>query len=189
MDIEACRVLCDRFAERARHAKRRLAEERSALAEAEVHVLAVTDAQAVFQSVAKQIQEVAHRQICGVVTRALKAVGFDYDFRIDFTRKRGRTEAKMIFVQGDLILEHPLRQAPGGAIEVAAFALRLSCLMLSQPRPRRILILDEPFKHLNGEEHQVRVGAMVEMLATEMGVQMIIITDDEWLELGEVIPL
>lgn len=47
----------------------------------------------------------------------------------------------------------------------------------------------ETIKHLNGEEYQARVGGMLEALAGEMGVQIVMVTDDDWLRIGKVVQL
>ena len=125
------------------------------------------------------------------MTRCLKAVldNEAYEFKIEFEQKRGRTEAKLILERDGLILENPAEEAGGGVLDVAAFALRLACVALALPRRRRLLVLDEPFRFVNGEEYQSRIGGMLEVLAAETGMQIILVTDDDWLKIGKVIQL
>ncbi len=171
------------------HALLRVKEEKTALREALSRLHHAQEAQALLQSVARDVQQQAHTRVAEVVTRCLRAVGFDYDFRIEFNKKRGRTEAQLQFVRGGLVIDDPTASSGGGAVDVAAFALRLSALMLSRPPRRKLLCLDEPCKNVNGEEFQSRVGALILKLAEELGVQFVIVSDDSWLRVGKVIDL
>ena len=171
-------------------AERQSEEEARSLESEKVHEANVLQAQAIAQEVAEAVQQKAHRRIASVVTRCLKAVfGEDgYEFRIEFDRKRGKTEARLEFVRDGMVLD-PTSESGGGMVDVAAFALRLACVILALPKRRKLLILDEPFKHVNGEEYQAKVGGMLEVLAKETGVQIVMVTDDDWLRIGKVIQL
>lgn len=146
------------------------------------------DAQEILQLLAQAIQQQAHTRIAQVVSRCLAAVFDDpYEFKIVFERKRGKTEASLRFVRGDLEVD-PLTSAGGGMVDVASFALRLACLILSQPKQSRVIILDEPFKFVSAE-FRSDVREMLEQLSADMGVQIIMITHIEELETGKVIEL
>lgn len=172
------------------HAAATLRDERQALENAQQDVLDAAEAQLLLQSLAQEIQERTHRRIAAVVTRCLTAVFGDdaYEFRVVFEKKRQRTEARLTFVRDGNEVD-PLEAAGGGAAGVAAFALRVACLMLMQPARRRVLVLDEPFRDVNGEEYQSRVAALLESLADDLGVQFLIVSDDDWLRVGKVIDL
>ncbi|MDE2095803.1 MAG: hypothetical protein KGL39_00990 [Patescibacteria group bacterium] len=143
------------------------------------------------QAVAEVVQRTALKQLSSVVSRCLHAVFQDeaYQFRIDFTRKRERTEAELIFFRDDLELRDPAKEGGIGQVDVAALALRLACLKMAQPAPRLFVAADEPLKNINGEEYQNRVGELLMTLSREMGVQMLFISDDDWLKVGKVIEL
>lgn len=161
------------------------------LAKAATAVQEITVAQQLVQEVAQHLQHRAHARIAAIVTRCLEHVFQEdaYSFSIRFDKKRGKTEAVLTLCKDGLVLDDPKNESGGGAIEVAAFGLRLACLLLTTPRRRPLLVLDEPFRCLNGEEYQSRVGALLVALATEMKVQMLIVTDDDWLKIGHVIDL
>jgi len=148
-------------------------------------------AQQIVQEVAQQVQQAAHDRIASVVTQCLQAV-FDepYTFRIDFERKRGRTEARLLFVRGKLEID-PLDAAGGGVIDVAAFALRVACLILSRPQLRRVLILDEPFAHVKPPEVLgPRICEMLEMLSREFDIQFIIIPSiEQFYQIGKAVQI
>lgn len=150
--------------------------------------VAVAEAQALAQVTAREVQEHAHRQIADVVTHSLAAV-FDepYTFRIIFEQKRGRTEANLVFTRDGVDVE-PMTAAGGGVVDVAAFALRLSCLLLARPPVRRLMVLDEPFRFVSAE-YRPRVAALVQELARDLGVQFVLVTHMQELRVGKVIEL
>lgn len=155
-------------------------QDRIAFIEAEDHLLNTDQAQQVISFAAQQIQQEAHCRLSNVVSECLSAV-FDnaYTFRIDFERKRGKTEAQIKFIRDGLELDDPLEQAGGGVVEVAAFALRLACMVLQRPPLRRVLVLDEPWKCIRGKVYRERVRDMVLKLANDLGVQFVLCVDHE----------
>lgn len=162
--------------------------ERAALRTAEADTAAARTALALAQQVAMSVQEQAHRQIADVVSRSLEAV-FDepYEFRIRFEQKRGRTEASLVFARDGVDVD-PLTASGGGVVDVAAFALRLSALLLSRPPVRRLLVMDEPFRFVS-VEYRERVGMLLERLADELDFQFIVVTHMEELKTGTIIQL
>lgn len=175
----------------ARHA---LASERSLVATEEAdravnRLENVKAAVVVAQETAREIQERAHQRIASVVTRCLKTIFGDdaYDFMIRFESKRGQTEAQLMLVRDGVEIE-PMEAAGGGVVDVAAFALRLACLVLSRPPVRRLLLLDEPFKFVSmGYREQIR--GLLLGLAEEMGVQIIMVTHLDDLRIGQVVEI
>lgn len=168
--------------------RRKVAEDKDLLAVAEARVVDITEAQEFTQTIAQEIQQKAHARIAAVVSQCLEAV-FDepYAFKIHFEQKRGRTEASLVFERNGMEVD-PLTASGGGVVDVAAFALRLSCLMLSRPPMRRLVVLDEPFKFVS-EEFRGRVREMLNRLSQELGVQIIMLTHIPELETGKVIRL
>jgi len=170
------------------HLEKSKTREERALQEAVEGLHSAQEAQEILQLLAQSIQQQAHKKIARVVSRCLAAV-FDepYEFRINFERKRGKTEAQLRFVRGDLEVD-PLSASGGGMVDVASFALRLACLLLSRPKLSGVIVLDEPFKFVSAEFRR-NVREMLEQLSEEMGVQIIQITHIEELETGKVIEL
>ena len=170
------------------HARRTVGEEAERLEAARDLEKACREAQVVIQALAAEVQRRAHERVAALVSRCLAAVFDDpYTFHIHFDRKRGRTEARMVFQRGGLEVD-PVTAAGGGVVDVAAFALRLSCLMLARPRVRPLLVLDEPFKMLSAG-YVPRVAELQEALAKELGIQIIQVTHQELLRVGKVIEL
>lgn len=192
MTIEKYRKRLNPLWQEYQHSQRRVEDEEKALGLAKEKISNVVLAQKICQEVAETVQAKAHEQMAGVVTRCLQAVfGKDaYTFKIQFEKRRGRTEARLVFEKGGMILEDPLNECGGGMIDIAAFGLRVACLMMSVPRRRRFIAADEPCKNVNGEAYQSRVGDMIEALAEDLGFQFFIISDDEFLRgIGKVVEL
>ncbi len=146
------------------------------------------EAQSITQTIAQEIQERIHAKIGGVVSRCLATVFEDpYKFEIIFERKRGRTEAKLVFNRDGETVD-PMTASGGGPVDLAAFALRLSCMMLASPKLRRVLIMDEPFKSPS-PHYREAVKQLMESLSKEMGVQFIMVTNIMELVAGDVIDL
>ena len=146
---------------------------------------AALEAQKIVQALAESIQQEAHGRIAGVVSRCLAAVFEDpYEFRIVFEQTRGRTEARLVFVR-DGVEVNPIDSSGGGVVDVAAFALRLSCLMLSRPARRRVVVMDEPFRFVS-KAYRPAVALLLEQLSKELSVQFIVVTHFPELAIGKV---
>lgn len=169
----------------ARHTAR---SEKVGLQEAQARLAALQESQVTIQAAAQMVQQQAHAQMAGVVTRCLAAI-FDepYEFRITFEQRRGKTEAVLEFVRDNNPVD-PLTASEGGQVDVAAFALRLACLLLERPARRRLLVLDEPFRFID-KTNRPRLRALLESLAVEFSVQMVLVTHDPGLQIGKVIEL
>jgi len=143
-------------------------------------------ARRVFQAVIQAIQRTVHGKIADVVSRCLSSV-FDepYEFRINFEQKRGRTEARLVFVRGGMEVD-PMMASGGGVVDVASFALRLACLMLTRPVSRKVIVLDEPFKFVSAE-YRGRIRRMLLELSEQMGIQFIVVTHVRELECGKIV--
>jgi ABC-type uncharacterized transport system YnjBCD ATPase subunit len=140
------------------------------------------------QSVAQIVQQRAHERIVKTVSACLSSV-FDepYAFRILFDRKRNHTQARLVF-ERDGVEFDPLTETGGGVVDVAAFALRVSCLALVRPQRRRLLVLDEPFRFVS-EQYQGQVRMMLDQLARELGIQIVMVTHNKALISDNVIEI
>jgi DNA repair exonuclease SbcCD ATPase subunit len=182
-------ALAERLLAGHRHAEQRAAEEADRLAKAERRLAACREAQALVQAASQAAQEYAHATMAGLVSRCLASVFEDpYGFAIRFERKRGRTEARFVFTKDDNDID-PMTEGYGGAVDVAAFGLRLACLALARPAPRKLLVLDEPFRNVHGADNRRRLAGMVVELAKELKVQVVMATGLEWLRVGNVVEL
>lgn len=167
-------------------AQKQLKEESKEAKQKEQEYQDVQEALSILQTVAKTIQQQAHKKITELVTICLQFVfGSRYSFGIIFHKKRNKTEAQLVFLKDDMEI-NPLEEAGGGVIDVASFALRLASLLLSRPKKAKLLILDEPFKHLS-REYTKRIRMLLEKMSQEHNVQIILVTHDRLLKIGKII--
>lgn len=121
-----------------------------------------------------------------MVQKCLEAVFDDPpEFKILFERKRGRTQARLVFSRSDYELD-PTSEDSGGMVNVAAFGLMLARLLFSVPRKRRVLFLDEPFPGLS-RNHGERVRELLLRLSEELKLQIVMVTHSDQLTCGKVI--
>lgn len=182
------RVQIDKLKARLESAREQVRRDRLAVSEAEDNLSDAEKARDVVQQVGQAVQREAHDRLAGVVSKCLEAV-FDepYEFKIAFDRKRNQTEARLVFVRDGMEI-NPLDAAGGGVVDVAAFALRLSSLMLKRPASRRFLCLDEPWKHLS-EKYRPAMRKLVVLLADQMQAQFLIVTHSKEFEAGKIVRL
>lgn len=139
----------------------------------------------VIQAGAEIVQQGLHEKIASVVTKCLHAVFPDpYDLTIEFEQLANRTEARLRFLKNGEVV-NPSGGSGGGAIDVAALALRMVCLAM-ETDTRRLIVLDEPFRFIS-EEYAPAVRRMLEALAKEMGVQVVMVTHNQDLRTGKII--
>lgn len=170
------------------HAHKLIREEKQTLKLSRIKLNNRLQAQKIIQQVAQTVQQQAHTRISAVVTKCLAAVFPNpYTFKICFEQKRGKTEARLVFVRDGREV-HPTAASGLGVVDVAAFAQRLASLKLSRPIKRQLLVLDEPFSHVSRGRSEA-VGQMIQALAEDMKIQIILITHNQDLEVGKVIRL
>ena len=188
IDLEQEQDEIDHLQSRLTLSKQTVEKEEKELKGAEQKLMDTQTAQEVLQHLAQAVQQKAHQRISEVVSSCLSTVFEDpYQFKIEFERKRGRTEASLRFVRRGLDLD-PMTASGGGAVDIAAFALRVACLVMHRPRLSRVLIIDEGFKFVS-EQYRENVRVMLEELSKEMDVQVIQVTHIEELSTGKVIEL
>uniref|UniRef100_A0A6M3JY58 Putative ATPase domain containing protein n=1 Tax=viral metagenome TaxID=1070528 RepID=A0A6M3JY58_9ZZZZ len=163
-------------------------KEKQTLASKKAQEESALKAQQLLQQASQIVQQAVHGQIATIVSRCLETV-FDepYDFQVLFEQKRGRTQARLVFYRDGEEID-PMTASGGGVVDVGSFAMRLASLLLSKPRKRRLLILDEPFKFVS-EEYRERVRGLLESLSKDFDVQVILVTHIEELQMGKVVRL
>lgn len=147
-------------------------------------------AQEVLTGLAQEVQRQVHDRISALVTRCLTSVLDDpIEFQVVFDTRAGKTTARLAFFEDGEEVD-PLLGAGGGVVDLAAFALRLACLLVGRPPARRLLVLDEPFKFVSDRgDYRTRVRDLLDALSRELDFQFILVTHDPAFELGKVIDL
>lgn len=110
---------------------------------------------------------------------AMEAVFDDpYQLKVEFQEKRGKTEVEILFKRRDMEFP-PIGSAGGGAIDVASLALRIAYWAMRQDKKiRPLLLLDEPFSQLKGEEANRRALAIIQEISNQLGLQIIMVSDE-----------
>lgn len=189
MNLTKTRKKVNQFLSDYRLAAKQYKEEKRLLKSAESNTGIIEDAQVISQNIAQMVQMQAHQRIEGVVSKCLEAVfGDEYGFKIQFERKRGRTEANLMLLKDGHEIEDVLNADSGGVIDVAALALRLACIVLAKPALKRIIIMDEPFRNLDLKNRE-KVRMLLEELAKDFKVQFIIVTHEITFQTGKVIEI
>jgi hypothetical protein len=190
LKVKKYRTIIDTALAKIQFLTEEIEKEEKALEKTKEVATGIEEAQSIVQQVAKSLQERAHTRINSIVSLCLNAV-FDepYEFKLRFDRKRGKTEARMMFVRNGIELDDPPNQVGGGVIDVAGLALRLACLLLSYPPKRRLVVLDEPFRFLRGSEYRKRTRRMLQLLSQDKGFQFIVNSDIQEYRLGKVIEI
>lgn len=141
------------------------------------------------QVIASAIQQTAHKKISSIVTKCLGSIFDDpYEFELIFEQKRGKTECHPIFKRDGNVIEDPMSASGGGAVDVAAFALRLASVVLKKPSKRKFLVFDEPFRFVS-KKYRPRIRQLLEELSEGYGVQIVIVTHMEELKIGTICSL
>lgn len=134
-------------------------------------------AREIIKQVGIKTQSQLSYNISEVATMALTAVMDNpYELKLDFVERRNKTECDIFFERDGERID-PF-SGGGGAVDIAAFALRTASLSMERPRRRNTLILDEPFKHLKGEEANRKMLEMISKISEQLGLQIIMVSDE-----------
>lgn len=135
------------------------------------------DAKIIINLIAQKTQKKLEYRLCELVTLAMNSIFEDpYELKVDFVPRRGKTECDISFSKN----QKPYNpfSSGGGTVNVACFALIIAVFSLSRPKTRNFLLLDEPFARLKGEEPNKRAIQVVKEISDEVGVQIIMVSDE-----------
>lgn len=135
-------------------------------------------AREIIKAVGQKTQEQLSVHISDITSLALESVFPEpYELQVDFVQRRNKTECDLFFTrEGNKV--KPMEASGIGAVDVAAFALRIASWSMQNPHTAPIILLDEPFKHLKGVEPNQRVLGMIKEISKRMGMQVIMISDE-----------
>jgi len=135
-------------------------------------------ARGIIRDVGLKTQQQLQFHISDITSLALNAVFEDpYELKVEFVQRRNKTECDLMFVRDGKEID-PLEASGYGAVDVAAFALRVASWSMQQPRTRNTIILDEPMRFLS-EDRQPYASQMIKELSDRLGMQFIIVTHEE----------
>lgn len=188
LDLKAARAALDKKLAARRFAVQTVKAEKAALKTAVETLAHATEAREILQTVAAAVQRRVHDRLAGLVNDCLKAVFPDpEEFKVLFSpTKRGKTEARLAWFRGEY--EVPVEDVGFGVRDVAAFALRVAAVLV-RPKRRRLVVLDESFRHIHNESVAERVKALLETVADKLKIQIIQVTHNRAIACGTVIDL
>lgn len=126
--------------------------------------------QALVQKVAKETQEQLKFQIEDIVKTCIDTCFPDeYDFKVEFEIKRGKTECSLKFYKNEREIDI-MEASGGGVVDMASFGLRLASWSLGNTA--NTIIMDESFKFLS-KDLQGRAGEIVREISKKLGIQII----------------
>jgi DNA repair exonuclease SbcCD ATPase subunit len=153
---------------------------RTAIKENSKELRRYEQAREIVREVGLKTQQQLQYHISDITSLALEAV-FDnpYELKAEFVQRRNKTECDLYFVRDSMIAD-PQSASGGGAVDVAAFALRVASWSMQNPRLRNTIILDEPMRFLS-DDYQEQASKMLKEISDRMGIQFIIITHEQTL--------
>ena len=134
------------------------------------------EAREIIRKVGMDTQAELEISISDIATLALESVFGDsaYKLGISFIQRRNKTECDLYFERDGNRVD-PLTASGVGAVDVAAFALRIASWSMSVPHSRNCIILDEPFRFLS-ENYQEQASMMLSEISKKLGIQIIMIS-------------
>ena len=125
-------------------------------------------------------QQSLQYHISDITSLALEAVFEDpYELVAEFVQRRNKTECDLYFSREGNRAD-PEGASGVGAMDVAAFALRVASWSMQTPKRRNVIILDEPFKYLD-KARQPQASQMLKEISDRLGIQFIIVTHESTL--------
>jgi hypothetical protein len=153
------------------------------LLDTEVHAKNVSlrkheKAKEIIRIVGLKTQNQISYHISDITSLALEAVFPDpYELAVEFIQRRNKTECDLFFVRDGEKFD-PMTASGVGAVDVAAFALRIASWSMSIPHTRPTIILDEPFRFLSAN-YQEQASIMLKELSKKLRIQFIIVTHEQ----------
>jgi len=135
-------------------------------------------AREIIREVGLKTQAQLQFHISEVASLALDSVFSNpYTLNVEFVQRRNKTECDLLFERDEKVF-NPLEATGGGAVDVAAFALRTASWSMQRPRSRPLLVLDEPFKNLS-TNLLPKASDMLKQMSEKAGLQIIMVTHSE----------
>jgi len=100
-----------------------------------------------------------------------------YELEAEFVERRNKTECDLYFVRNENKVD-PMDASGGGAVDVAAFALRIASWSMQNPKSNNTIVLDEPLKNLDATL-QEKGSIMLKEVSKRLGIQFIIVTHED----------
>lgn len=133
----------------------------------------------IIQTVAKQTQAKLEYHINRIPNICLAETFPEFQLQTKFNIKRDNSECNLSLVDSKGNMFNPLDDCGFGTVDITNLGLRPSILSLIKPVPEKVLILDEPLKHLKGLEANRKAIQLMKTISDKMGIQIITIPDEK----------
>jgi len=175
MTINSLRTALERRKGRLSQIEATLQTGKSNLTEAKRSLHRHEQAREIIREVGLATQQQLQFHIADITSLALEAVFDDpYALVAEFIDRRNKTECDLYFMRDNDLVD-PLTASGGGAVDVAAFALRVASWSMQSPRSNNVLILDEPFRYLSVNLLS-KASEMLKQISKELDLQIIMVT-------------
>lgn len=135
------------------------------------------EAKEIIKLVGLETQKTLQFHISDIASLALESIFQEpYKLVLEFVERRNKTECDIMFEREGIHFD-PLDSSGVGAVDVAAFALRIASWSMAVKRTRNTIILDEPMRFLSAE-YQENASEMIKEISKKLGIQFIIITHE-----------
>ena len=132
-------------------------------------------AKEIVREVGMKTQKQLQYQISDITSLALEAVFPEpYELVLKFVQRRNKTECDIFFERKGNQVD-PLTASGVGAVDIAAFSLRIASWSMNEEKTTNVIILDEPFKNLSSD-FQEKASIMIKEISKKLGIQFIIVT-------------
>lgn len=128
----------------------------------------------IMQAAAKISQKHLAEHLSVIATQAIRAVIHQpFDFVCEFVERRGSTEADLYLTKDGHRFEI-LSSLGGGLADVISLALKVAYLLLSNVD--KVLIIDEPARHINDINQRKRFVEVLAHLSSQFDIQFILVS-------------
>jgi DNA repair exonuclease SbcCD ATPase subunit len=184
MNTQTYRTKLERLKGNKEATQKRVEQSKLAIRKHQIKMINAEYALTLLQQAAKMTQQKLEYKISEIGSLALSSIFPEpYTLKIDFTSDgKSKTKCNITFELNNKTVD-PLTASGGGAVIVTAFALRIALWNLQRPKSRAVIIMDEPFKFINGEEYQQKASRLLVEISNKLGIQFIIVSQDK--NLGE----
>lgn len=144
------------------------------LSKLEKESVALQEARDIFQKASILTQNHLSFHLSSIVTKAINTAFYEkeLDFKCEFVERRNTTECDMWIEENGF--KYSLLGSRGlGMTDIISFALKVAYILLHTSE--NILIIDEPFRNLSEDKHEV-ASQMIKELSKELNMQFVIST-------------
>ena len=158
--------------------KKKMSSNRHEIQEKKEYLIKLEQAKEIIRLVGLRTQQQLQYHISDITSLALSSVFPEpYELKVEFLQRRNKTECDLLFARDGKQID-PLEASGYGAVDVAAFALRIASWSMDVDRSRNIIILDEPMRFLS-DGYQENASKMIKEVSAKLGIQFIIVTHED----------